>query len=527
MRKDFKYFGDSISFDTTYRTNNTARPLAIFVGKNNHHQLIVFGAALLYDETIPTFEWLFNTFSRCMDNEKPSCIFTDQCAAIKAAVRSVFPNTFHGLCTFHLLQNAHKNLGTLATPKFRDCLRYIMYNIETEAEFEHEWKNMIATHFPGKGPNGHKWLDTLYTIRQKWCCVWLRNQFCLGMKSSQLSESLNSNLRRYVNSKMTLSRFFEQFDRMIENKRETELQADYTMGQAKLDNRYHKNSLARHAATVYTPEIFNFFQDEYSEAFGYTMDEVESQQDEGIKKYIVYKFEMNEDKLDERQLIVSEKDFIFQCSCRTYEYCGWICRHIIRAFDYMFLTTKNIRYLTLPETYIKKRWTKYAKIGFQFSFSTPTNTNTESVYTVRFQALSAMTLKFITIASSNETIYEHVFNSTKELLLEAEKEPESTSAAVTGMYTNFCTHSIKISTCFNFLCTHIHSQNVGTSTNQQPAVTGFENVKGLKKRTDKFGKSNKRAKPAWELAIHKTRQNKVKKMKEDKRLELTIATLTP
>ncbi|CAN1153494.1 Protein FAR1-RELATED SEQUENCE 5 [Linum perenne] len=27
MRKDFKYFGDSISFDTTYRTNNTARPL--------------------------------------------------------------------------------------------------------------------------------------------------------------------------------------------------------------------------------------------------------------------------------------------------------------------------------------------------------------------------------------------------------------------------------------------------------------------------------------------------------------------
>ncbi|CAN1155934.1 hypothetical protein LINPERHAP2_LOCUS20650, partial [Linum perenne] len=66
------------------------------------------------------------------------------------------------------------------------------------------------------------------------------------------------------------------------------------MGQAKLDNRYHKNSLARHAATVYTPEIFNFFQDEYSEAFGYTMDEVESQQDEGIKKYIVYKFEMNE-----------------------------------------------------------------------------------------------------------------------------------------------------------------------------------------------------------------------------------------
>ncbi|CAN0843385.1 Protein FAR1-RELATED SEQUENCE 3 [Linum grandiflorum] len=118
MRVDFQCFGDSISFDITYRTNDTTRPLAIFVGKNNHYHLIVFGAALLYDETVLTLKWLFNIFTRCMNSKKPKCIFTYHCAAIRVGLHTVFPNSFHGLCTFHKLLNAHKNVDSLCTVKF-------------------------------------------------------------------------------------------------------------------------------------------------------------------------------------------------------------------------------------------------------------------------------------------------------------------------------------------------------------------------------------------------------------------------
>ncbi|CAN1318419.1 Protein FAR1-RELATED SEQUENCE 5, partial [Linum perenne] len=164
MRMDYQYFGDCISFDTIYRTNRTCRPLAIFVGKNQHHHLVIFGAALLYDETSATFEWLFSTFKKCMNDNEPTTIFTDQRAAIKAGITSVFPNTFHGLCTFHILQYARPNLRTLCTPKFRSMLRYVMYNIETEEEFEEGWKEIITTCFANRGPRGHKWLEKLYNI---------------------------------------------------------------------------------------------------------------------------------------------------------------------------------------------------------------------------------------------------------------------------------------------------------------------------------------------------------------------------
>ncbi|CAN0925412.1 Protein FAR1-RELATED SEQUENCE 7, partial [Linum grandiflorum] len=48
MQMDYHYFGDSISFDTTYRTNDMFRPLGLFCGFNHHRNLIVLGAALLY-----------------------------------------------------------------------------------------------------------------------------------------------------------------------------------------------------------------------------------------------------------------------------------------------------------------------------------------------------------------------------------------------------------------------------------------------------------------------------------------------
>ncbi|CAN1140520.1 Protein FAR1-RELATED SEQUENCE 8, partial [Linum perenne] len=65
--------------------------------------MCVFGSALLYDETTKTFEWLFEAFLECTNWNAPTTIFTDQCAAIVAAVKTKFPRTFHGLCTFHIL----------------------------------------------------------------------------------------------------------------------------------------------------------------------------------------------------------------------------------------------------------------------------------------------------------------------------------------------------------------------------------------------------------------------------------------
>ncbi|CAN1257777.1 Protein FAR1-RELATED SEQUENCE 5 [Linum perenne] len=202
MRMDYQCFGDCFSFDTTYRTNNHHRPLAIFVGKTHHNKMCVFGSALLYDETTKTFEWLFETFLECMNWNAPTSIFTDQCAAIAAAVKTKFPRTFHGLCTFHILHNGPRNLGKLYNHEFRELLKFVMYNVENQSEFEEHWKILLETCPRTKG----NWTNSLYKLKEKWSSAWIRNQFCAGMKTSQMSETCNSNLRLYLSSTTNLPR---------------------------------------------------------------------------------------------------------------------------------------------------------------------------------------------------------------------------------------------------------------------------------------------------------------------------------
>jgi zinc finger SWIM domain-containing protein 3 len=52
---------DAVSFDTTFQTNKFEMPFAPLLGTNHHKQTINFGAALLFNETIESFVWLFVT----------------------------------------------------------------------------------------------------------------------------------------------------------------------------------------------------------------------------------------------------------------------------------------------------------------------------------------------------------------------------------------------------------------------------------------------------------------------------------
>ena len=72
----YEDFGDCVTFDTTYKTNKFHMPLGVFVGVNHHLQSTIFAVALVRDETIPSFEWVFKTFLRCMNNKPPICMLT-------------------------------------------------------------------------------------------------------------------------------------------------------------------------------------------------------------------------------------------------------------------------------------------------------------------------------------------------------------------------------------------------------------------------------------------------------------------
>ena len=110
MVADYEVYGDVVCFDTTYRKLNDGRPFGLLVGLNNHKKTIIFGAALLYDETVESFIWLFNTFLAAMSGKKPQTILTDEDAAMAKAIKIVLPESHHRICVWHINQNACKHL---------------------------------------------------------------------------------------------------------------------------------------------------------------------------------------------------------------------------------------------------------------------------------------------------------------------------------------------------------------------------------------------------------------------------------
>ena len=59
---EYAYFGDVVSFYTTFNTNKYDLTFASLLGITHHKQTIVFGVALLFDQTESSFIWLFKTF---------------------------------------------------------------------------------------------------------------------------------------------------------------------------------------------------------------------------------------------------------------------------------------------------------------------------------------------------------------------------------------------------------------------------------------------------------------------------------
>jgi hypothetical protein len=95
-RKKYSLFGDVVSFDTTYRTNQYSMIFAPFTEINHHRQSITFGAGFLENEKIESFVWLFEEFLETMGGHEPTLIITDQDPSMKAAIEKKILLVFIG-----------------------------------------------------------------------------------------------------------------------------------------------------------------------------------------------------------------------------------------------------------------------------------------------------------------------------------------------------------------------------------------------------------------------------------------------
>ncbi|KAL5731800.1 hypothetical protein ACHQM5_004497 [Ranunculus cassubicifolius] len=184
MKIDYEQFGDVVCFDTTYKTNDYDMPFAPIVGVNHHRQTIIFGSALLTDETTNTFIWVFETFLEAMGGKRMKVIFTDQAMAICNAIKQVLPDTHHRLCIWHIYQNALRNLSHVFSKykSFNDDFMRCIYEAEVEEEFLAHWSSLLEKY----DLKEEKWLNGIFLLREKWAQVYGREHFCAGMNLSMM-----------------------------------------------------------------------------------------------------------------------------------------------------------------------------------------------------------------------------------------------------------------------------------------------------------------------------------------------------
>ncbi|XP_041007328.1 protein FAR1-RELATED SEQUENCE 5-like isoform X2 [Juglans microcarpa x Juglans regia] len=418
-RAAYQYFGDVVTFDTTYLTNRYEMPFVPFVGINHHGQSILLGVGLISSEDTETFVWLFQTWLQCMDGIAPKAIITDHDMAIKNAIAIVFPESRHRFCLWHILKKVPEKLGSHGSYKsgLKNALMKCVYDTQSVEEFEKCWDELITTY------NLHEnaWLQSLFAEREYWVPAFLKEFFWAGMSTTQRSESINTFFNGYVS--LNLKEFVNQFDNALKMKIENENSADFHSFNVAIPC-ISRSPIEKRFQDLYTNAKFKEVQQQLTGIID--MDPTLLKKDGAVKTYLVEDEVRGEEftKLVTHSVDFNEEDTAAKCSCRLFQMRGILCRHILAVF-------KCNRIKSLPDRYILDRWRKDIKRRYTFIYSSY-DLGDQRADANRYSSLLNICYQMITHAAGSKEHTEDATNKLYAMIDLYRNNQESPSMTLTG-----------------------------------------------------------------------------------------------
>ncbi|XP_076924288.1 uncharacterized protein LOC143586688 [Bidens hawaiensis] len=131
-----------------------------FTAIDNHCHSVTVGAGLLASETIESDTWLLQMLLKSFGHA-PKVVVTDQDPAMKQAIATVFLNTMHRLCMWHIMKKVADKVGAdlCNNEYFKSWLCNIMWTDSiSPLEFEEKWQAIIVEFKLDK----NKWLTDMF-----------------------------------------------------------------------------------------------------------------------------------------------------------------------------------------------------------------------------------------------------------------------------------------------------------------------------------------------------------------------------
>lgn len=429
-KANYVYFGDAVRLDASYRSKCYRVPLATFTGLNHHAQPVLFGCALLFNESESSFIWLLQNWVQAMSGHHPVSITTNLDPLIKMAVEHVLPKVRHRFCSWSIFKETQEKLASVCQSnsafemEFKKCIN----EVETIEEFESCWLSLLDR----CALTDNEWLQSLYNARHHWVPVYMRDTFFGDLSTAEASKPV-SFFDGFVNASTTIQSLIRQCEKAITSWHEKELKADLdTINITPVLKT--PSPMEKQAANIYTRRIFIKFQGELVETLANPATKID---DSGaVTAYRVAKFG---EEHKAHIVSINELEMKANCSCQMFKFSGIICRHILSVFR-----AKNV--LTLPSQYILKRWTKDAKSGVggvgdelipEFS------RDSHESLTTRYNNLRQEAIKFVEEGAKSIHIYNLAMNALQEAGKKVATAKKKMSEATQGsLEANGCNHEI-------------------------------------------------------------------------------------
>ncbi|RYR72538.1 hypothetical protein Ahy_A02g006763 isoform M [Arachis hypogaea] len=380
-RASYEYYGDVVSVDSTYRRNRYVvvklvffpfldkmlfdrdwhflhlvgfsgrhgLPFVSFVGVNHHGRSTLLGCALLGNEEIASYEWVFSQWVKCMGTA-PQCIITDQCRFKYHAIKNTLPDTRHRWYIWHIMNKLPSKLGGYRRygALYVD-LNNIVWNSRTEESFEDNWADFIDEY----NLHNNTWVSDLYDDRRMWIPIYFKGEFWSAMRSTQRSESMHAFYGGYLHSKTSLVQFVHEYDNVLGFKEQRELEDDAADSKGVIPCAT-TSPMEKQFQQEYTTSIFRDVQIEFVKKANCRVSTVDKQ---GSLVCVT----MEEEKLVNDTILCVSYDVHFdhstqelRCECNLFESSGVLCCHCLEVFH-------SYKVYKVPSCYVLPRWSKKIK----------------------------------------------------------------------------------------------------------------------------------------------------------------------